>query len=125
MHPASRCSVNEWARLGIITGLAMSLAATAAAQLAEPEAPIESVDVQPRVDKAFETEERVRVFIGLRGGMAARSSASAEQVLGALGSHFELWHRYRTIPWLAGELSREGLQRLRQHPAVSAVQLDG
>lgn len=117
--------MNEWLRLGFIAGLAMSLPATSTAQLAEPETPIDSVDVQARVERAFETEERVRVFIGLRDGVSALDSASADQVLGALGAHFDLWHRYRTIPWLAGELSREGLVRLRHHPAVSAVQLDG
>jgi MYXO-CTERM domain-containing protein len=91
------------------------------AQLVEepPSAATDVVEVPPRVEQAFETQDHVRVFVILRDG------GSQQAVLDSLGSNFDLWHRYRNIRALAGDLSRAGLAQLRQHPAVSAVQLDG
>ncbi len=89
--------------------------------LAQPlaENPPNTASVQPRVVRAFERQERVRVFLILR------EQAAQAPVLAAAGAQLELWHRYRSIPALAGELSRTGLAHLRKHPAVAAIQLDG
>jgi MYXO-CTERM domain-containing protein len=101
-------------------------AAPLAAQVVDdpPPTAAREVEVQRRVEQAFETQELVRVFVILREGEASLGGAQ-QAVLDSLGSNFDLWHRYRNIHALAGELSRAGLAQLRKHPAVSAVQLDG
>lgn len=115
--------------IAVASALCVLSARPAAAQLMDPEVdPEESsagVEVQRRVVDAFEREERVRVFIELAPSDTAALSGSVDKVLQGLGDRFELAHRYRTIPWIAGTLQREGLGLLRQYPAVSRVQLDG
>jgi subtilisin family serine protease len=81
------------------------------------------VDVQPRVDAAFELHERVRVFILLREDTLAMDERQ-DGLVAALGGELDLWHRYDNIPAIAGELSRAGLVQLRRNAAVRAVQLD-
>lgn len=107
--------------------LLLSLTPTAAlAQLVDPDEhgrPL-SVDVQPRVERAFESEERVAVFILLREDTLAMDDRK-QAVAAALGGELELWHSYRNIPVIAGMLTRLGLEQLRKSAAVSAVQLDG
>ena len=107
--------------------LLLTLTPTAAfAQLTDPEDPGRSleVEVQPRVERAFETEEHVPVFILLREDTLAMDERK-RSVTAALGGELELWHSYRNIPALAGVLTRVGLEQLRKSRAVSAVQLDG
>lgn len=98
----------------------------ALAQLSEPDSPgtLDIVDVQERVVRAFEAEERVPVFILLREDTLAMDERK-RSVADALGGEFEQWHSYRNIPAIAGLLSRSGLAQLRHSAAVSAVQLDG
>jgi subtilisin family serine protease len=93
--------------------------------LVDPDESSGGVEVQRRVEEAFEREERVRVFIELAPTEAAAVSGSVNAVLQGLGDRFELAHRYRTIPWIAGTLHREGLGMLRQYASVTRVQLDG
>ncbi|HKU40243.1 MAG TPA: S8 family serine peptidase, partial [Polyangiales bacterium] len=101
------------------------LANPLAAQLVdEPSDGAHVVRVQPRVEQAFQEQELVRVFVLLREDAGAIDGLQ-QRVLDALGGNFDVWHRYRNIPALAGELSRAGLAQLRQHPAVTEVQLDG
>lgn len=97
----------------------------ARAQLMDPDLPSTGVEVQRRVEEAFEQQERVRVFIELAPSSPAAMSGDIDRILGALGERFELSHRYKTIPWIAGTLQREGLGMLRQYAAVTRVQLDG
>lgn len=96
------------------------------AQLVDP-APDDgpSVAVQERVERAMERDGRAPVFILLREDTLTLPDESKTAVPAALGGEFALWHRYQNIPVIAGELTRAGLERLRRHPAVSAVQLDG
>jgi len=98
--------------------------AAALAQLTDPDARELVVEVQPRVERAFEQNERVPVFILLREDTFAMDERK-QGVAAALGGELELWHSYRNIPVIAGELTRAGLAQLRQNPAVSGVQLDG
>ncbi len=83
-----------------------------------------SVEVQPRVERAFETQERVHVFLMLRDAEASIAQRQ-QRVIDALGPYFSVAHRYRNIPALAGELSREGLPVVKQQAAIAALQLDG
>jgi MYXO-CTERM domain-containing protein len=80
-------------------------------------------EVEPRVERAFVSEERVRVFLILRGDSAPQATQDA--LIASLGADFALGRRYRNIPALAGLLSRAGLARARHNPVVEAVQLDG
>lgn len=118
---------DAWLRRCTLLLLAASLAAAsvspAAAQLTDPEQGDGLAEVQERVLEAFEREERVRVFIELQSNELAALSGDA--LLQTLGDRFELAHRYKTIPWMAGTLARAGLRSVREHPAVSRVQLDG
>ncbi|HET8936554.1 MAG TPA: S8 family serine peptidase [Polyangiales bacterium] len=98
-------------------------ASPAAAQLTDPDQGDGLAEVQERVITAFETEERVRVFIELQSNEMAALSGDA--LLQTLGDRFELSHRYKTIPWMAGTLARDGLRTVREYPAVSRIQLDG
>jgi MYXO-CTERM domain-containing protein len=114
-----------------LKGLCAALALTPSAALAQvdddPEGRLPRglvVDVQERVERAFETHDHVPVFILLREDTLAMDDRKHE-VAAALGGELELWHSYRNIPAIAGDLSRAGLARLRQNAAVSAVQLDG
>jgi MYXO-CTERM domain-containing protein len=111
--------------LALIASVAQTSASPARAQLMEPEESSGGVEVQRRVEEAFEHEERVRVFIELAPTDAAAMSGNVDTILQSLGERFELSHRYRTIPWIAGTLEREGLGMLRQYASVSRVQLDG
>ena len=109
--------------------LLLTLTPTAAfAQLTDPEEPSRTpgleVEVQPRVERAFETEARVPVFILLREDTLAMDERKSS-VTAALGGELELWHSYHNIPAIAGVLTRVGLAELRKSRAVSAVQLDG
>jgi len=105
--------------------IVLATSSPAYAQLMDPDEPSRGVEVQRRVEEAFEREERVRVFIELASHEPAAISGNVDAVLQGLGERFELSHRYRTIPWIAGTLQREGLGLLRQYAAVSRVQLDG
>jgi subtilisin family serine protease len=103
--------------------LALVTVSPAAAQLTDPDRGDGLAEVQERVITAFETEERVRVFIELQSNEMAALSGDA--LLQTLGDRFELSHRYKTIPWIAGTLARDGLRTVREYPAVSRIQLDG
>ncbi|HKP55435.1 MAG TPA: S8 family serine peptidase, partial [Polyangiales bacterium] len=117
--------MTRFSRLAFVACLWL-MASPLAAQLSEDPPPTAArvVEVQRRVEEAFETQDLVRVFIILRDAEASIGGLQ-QAVLDTLGSNFDLWHRYRNIHALAGELSRAGLAQLRQHPAVAAVQLDG
>jgi len=124
----SELTVRKITRLGFLSlsvSIALVSASPASAQLMDPLESSRGVEVQRRVEEAFEREERVRVFIELAPTEAAAVSGSVNAVLQGLGDRFELAHRYRTIPWIAGTLHREGLGMLRQYASVSRVQLDG
>jgi subtilisin family serine protease len=110
-----------------LLGACLTLTPTAAfAQLVDPQGPLPSntLDVQPRVERAFESEERVPVFILLREDTLAMDERK-QAVAAALGGELELWHSYRNIPVIAGMLTRLGMTQLHKNAAVSAVQLDG
>jgi hypothetical protein len=95
----------------------------ARAQLADdPETPV-TIEVQPRVTRAFDQQDRVRVFLILRA--PAKIAAAQDALLSSLGSEFELGRRYHNIPVVAGTLSRAGLARVVANAAVASVQLDG
>lgn len=124
----SELTVCMFGRLGgfaLTLAVALVLCAPAHAQLMDPEQEAGGVEIQRRVLEAFEQEQRVRVFIELASQEPAAVSGNADALLQGLGERFELSHRYRTIPWIAGTLHREGLSLLRQSLAVSRVQLDG
>jgi hypothetical protein len=98
----------------------------ASAQLAPPPdgSSARGADVDPRVERAFETDERAGVFLMLRA--TGETTAHVQRtVIDALGADFEVWHRYGSIPALAGELTRSGLARARVHADITAIQLDG
>lgn len=111
-------------RAGIGFVLYMAIAPVPALAQLEPDPGTPAVvDVQPRVERAFEAQERVPVFLILHD---TETVATAQQAaLALLGGEFEIGRRYRNIPVVAGVLSRAGLARLRAHGAVAAVQLDG
>ena len=116
----SRCVKRlTWCWLSALLAFGSALAR---AQLMDPEEANTSAEVQARVEEAFAREQRVRVLIELD---PAAQSGSVADLQRALGEHFELSHRYHTIPWIAGTLERSGLGLLRQMRSVSRVQLDG
>lgn len=94
----------------------------------EPDSPVTPIvgvaEVDPRVERALESEDRTGVFLMLR---ASDSPVAAVQdaVIGALGADFEVGHRYGSIPAVAGELTREGLARAREFAHIAAIQIDG
>jgi MYXO-CTERM domain-containing protein len=81
-------------------------------------------EVDPRVEHAFESEERVGVFFMLRESEASVASAQ-DAVIDALGADFEVWYRYGSIRAMAGELTRDGLSRARALAQIKLIQIDG
>jgi hypothetical protein len=84
----------------------------------------DTAEVDPRVEKAFETQERVGVFLMLRDSESA-TAAAQQAVIDALGAELEVGHRYGSIRALSGTLSRAGLAIARMHAAVSIINIDG
>jgi PKD repeat protein len=94
--------------------------------------------VGPMVFDALETQDRVRVIAvfelptsrstlqGLDTPVArAEIKAVGQAILSDLGSdEFELRHRFESINALAGEVTRNGLQKLLANPSVVRVDLD-
>lgn len=108
---------------------ALSPAPRALAQLAPgeqpPDAPARAATAQvdPRVERELAGSDRASVFLMLRGGDAFAGHAQ-QAVLDALGSEFELAHRYRNIAAVAGELTQAGLSAAREHADVAAILFD-
>jgi MYXO-CTERM domain-containing protein len=81
-------------------------------------------EVDPRVERAFETDERAGVFFMLRESELSVAAAQ-DSVIEALGADFEVWYRYGSIRGLAGELTRGGLARARELTQIKLIQIDG
>ncbi len=81
----------------------------------------------------LQQDDKVQVVVALRlPNITAEVSAQAEQIVQAQDSvidsvsptDFELTHRYYTVAGMAGMVTSEGLQALRDNPQVQAVDLD-
>ena len=71
-----------------------------------------------------EREKTVRVIVELQGGRED-IQASEVLVLHALdGTHYRVTRRYKSVPFLALEVSAEALQRLTHSPVVRRIQED-
>ena len=71
-----------------------------------------------------EREKTVRVIVELQGGRE-EIQASEVLVLQALdGTHYRVTRRYKSVPFLALEVSAEALQRLAHSPVVRRIQED-
>lgn len=94
--------------------------------------------IQNKVLAALETKPTTNVLITLRdpAGAAGLSpaSAAAQQVIktqkdgvlaGVTASEFAPVREYDALPILAGELTKTGLAKLRSHPDVASVTVDG
>lgn len=69
---------------------------------------------------------QVEQLLGADGAKAQRSliRETTDDLLDQLGAQAELNHRFRTVPWLAVDLTAEGLARLRRSPLAVRVVLD-
>ena len=71
-----------------------------------------------------ERENTVRVIVELQGGRE-EIQASEVLVLRALdGTHYRVTRRYKSVPFLALEVSAEALRRLAHSPGVRLIQED-
>lgn len=84
----------------------------------------DTAEVDPRVERAFETQDRVSVFLMLRES-DSQTAAMQQAVADALGAELEVGHRFGSIRALSGTLSRAGLAIARMHAAVSMINIDG
>ena len=87
--------------------------------------------VEEQVFQALAADDTVDVIVSLRApsltlGMAARRDHIARAQQGVLSRHggFAARHRYRSVPALAGRLSRAAFDALASDPDVAYVQLD-
>ena len=78
----------------------------------------------PELLARAEREKTVRVIVELQGGLE-EIQASEVLVRHALdGTHYRITRRYKSIPFLALEVSAEALQRLAHSPVVRRIQED-
>jgi subtilisin family serine protease len=90
-------------------------------------------NVNPDVEVALQQNDMVRIIVALRPPtFDAEIQSETDQIAQAQDSviselspdDFGLTHRYRTIAGLAGEVTSEGLETIRNNPNVMAVDLD-
>jgi len=108
----------------------LTIAACSAPTHDEIERSEPTAHVQSAVERAFAHNEHVRVIIQLKEEPVSAPSSTAllstqRELLDAIGDSFQAIHQYKSIPMVAGVLSRTGLEQLRKHPRVKAVQIDG
>lgn len=78
----------------------------------------------PELLARAEREKTVRVVVELQGGRE-EIQASEVLVLQALdGTHYRVTRRYKSVPFLALEVSAEALRRLARSPGVRRIQED-
>lgn len=123
----------------ILTSLAslvlwLTFFAPRSSQAAEPvHGSTTPVKISAAVEVALQQGDKVRVVVALRPPnldaevttQAVQIAQTQERVMRDVPpGEFDVSHRYRSVAGLAGEVSPEGLEALRNNPDVQAVDLD-